>query len=168
MRGGAYANAAGWTSERDANIFFAEFRNFICVLVDHKTPPFTPSHSIVPDILRWECAWLGGWEERIDLTYTNNRIGQLVGTEHHHRCVARSAGRGCQLQSVYFLHSLLDMGSVLGVIRGTILNYKEGPLCEGRLILTVALVRIRVGEQVGTTKRSIPPFTAGKQFGFWD
>ena len=51
----------------------------------------------------------------------------------------------------YFLPNLMDMGSLLGTILGTILNYKRtltstvkgGPLI--RLILTVAHIGFKVG-----------------------
>ena len=46
-------------------------------------------------------------------------------------------------QSQYFLHNLLDMGSLLETILGTMLNYKRGPMSTVKgpfigLILTVA------------------------------
>ena len=51
---------------------------------------------------------------------------------------------------VYFLHNLMDLGSLLEAILGTILNYMRDPYVPllrvplMRLILTVAHVRLRV------------------------
>ena len=62
--------------------------------------------------------------------------------------------------SQYFLPNLMDMGSLLGTILGTILNYKrilmstaKGPLI--RLILTVAHIVIVLRATVGPERLPI-------------